>query len=316
RFSHTLFALPFALLAALMAWHIRWPLADWAEVVGEQMGHQAYYVFPFLFDWNELIGLLLCMVAGRSAAMAFNRLADRKFDTLNPRTADRHLPTRILSVRSVAIFSVGSSIAFVAGTLLFLPNPLPLTFAPWILMFLLGYSFAKRFTALSHFWLGTALGLAPVSAWIAIRGGAVIHDFHDIMPAIILGASIMFWVAGFDIIYSCQDVEFDRLQGLRSIPARYGVKAALAIAAVCHAGMVILLAIIPLVYPLMIGWIWWAGVAGIACLLIYEHRLVAPDDLTRVNLAFFNVNGVISVGLLIIGTAAMYFYTIPPTSAG
>lgn len=312
RFSHTLFALPFALLAALMAWRKsrgECMLANWAVDVADSVSHGiAADIVPRAdgwFRWQDLLGLLLCMVAGRSAAMAFNRLADREFDALNPRTAGRHLPTGTLSAASVSGFAAAASAAFVASTLIFLPNRLPLYFSIPALLFLFGYSYSKRFTWLSHFWLGGALGLAPVFAWIAIRGEIVMVNPWDLLPVVILGGAVKLWVAGFDIIYACQDVEFDRAQGLHSIPARVGVKAALRIAAACHFGMLVLLALVPLVYPLMSGWIWWAGVAGIAALLVYEHRLVSPDDLARVNVAFFNVNAVVSIGLLVVGTIAI-----------
>jgi len=277
RFSHTLFALPFALLAAAMAWS--------ANRQGDP---------PVSFRWQELAGILVCMVAARSAAMAFNRLADRKLDAANPRTETRHLPTGALSVTSVVLFTVISSLLFVAGTLLFLPgNPLPLYASVPVLLFLFAYSFTKRFTALSHFWLGAALMLAPVAAWVAIRAEIA-------WPPALLGLAVMLWVAGFDIIYACQDFQFDATMRLHSMPVRFGVAGALRLAAVCHFGMVLLLALLPLVFD-SFGPIYLAGVAAIAVLLIYEHRLVKPDDLTRVNRAFFNVNAVVSIGLLVIG---------------
>ncbi|MCX7424165.1 MAG: putative 4-hydroxybenzoate polyprenyltransferase [Planctomycetia bacterium] len=278
RFSHTLFALPFALLAAVMAW-----AANAAS--GETPAFRA----------RDLAGILVSMVTARSAAMAFNRLADRRLDALNPRTRSRHLPTGTLGVATVAVFTIACSLGFVAGTLLFLPrNPLPLYASAPVLLFLFGYSFAKRFTLLSHFWLGAALMLAPVAAWVAIRAEVA-------WPPVVLGAAVMLWVAGFDIIYACQDVEFDTQMRLRSIPARLGVTRALRIAATCHLGMVVLLVVLAVVYP-GFGWIYRAGVAAIGLLLVYEHALVRPDDLTRVNRAFFHVNAVVSLGLLVIGT--------------
>jgi 4-hydroxybenzoate polyprenyltransferase len=283
RFSHTLFALPFALLAAVMAW-----------------SRSARQDPPVEWRWNELLGILVCMVGARSAAMAFNRLADQRIDAENPRTAGRHLPSGILSRASVAAFAAFCSALFVGGTLLFLPNRLPLLLSLPVLLFLLGYSYAKRFTALAHFWLGAALMLAPVCAWIAIRGQAVMQSPADLLPAVVLGGAVLLWVAGFDMIYACQDAQFDRTHGLSSVPARWGVAWALRAAAVCHAGMIALLAVLPLVYN-RFGSIYWAGVAAVAVLLIYEHRLVRPDDLTRVNRAFFNVNAVVSIGLLLIG---------------
>jgi 4-hydroxybenzoate polyprenyltransferase len=330
RFSHTLFALPFALLATLLACRLLGAEAALKQGITQEADathvgmsrivasnpnlselRQAVHDFPavrrpvFVWPWVRILGVILCMVAGRSAAMAFNRLADRKIDALNPRTAQRHLPSGVLSVGSVAVFAAVSSAAFIASTLLFLPNRLPLYLSAPMLLFLLGYSYTKRFTMLAHFWLGGALGLAPIMAWIAIRGENVLANFWDLLPVIVLGGAVKMWVAGFDIIYACQDVEFDRAQNLHSIPARWGVKRALDMAATCHLLMVVLLLALPLVYPL-IGWLWWVGVAAIAVLLVYEHRLVKPHDLARVNMAFFNVNAVVSVGLLVVGVAAMW----------
>lgn len=283
RFSHTLFALPFALLAAVMAWTTT--TADGQSVP---------------FRWQHLLGILICMVGARSAAMAFNRLADRRIDAQNPRTMSRHLPAGTLSVASVVLFTIASSAVFIAGTLLFLPNRLPLYLAVPVLLFLLGYSLTKRFTSLAHFWLGAALMLAPVSAWIALRGQILILQPMDILPAVLLGAAVLSWVAGFDIIYACQDADFDRGAKLRSVPAAVGTAAALRIAAACHLVTLLLLAVLPLACPL--GWIYLTGVAAVAALLVYEHLLVRPNDLTRINAAFFNVNAVISIGLFIVGT--------------
>lgn len=285
RFSHTLFALPFALLAAVMAW-----------ALGARSTPRS------VPRWQDWLGIVLSMAAARSAAMAFNRLADRRVDALNPRTAGRHLPAGTLSAPAVALFAAGCSAAFVAATLLFLPNRLPLYLCLPVLAFLLGYSYAKRFTAAAHFWLGAALMLAPVSAWIALRGERVLADPADLLPAAILGGGVLLWVSGFDIIYACQDAEFDRRAGLRSVPARFGVPTALRLAAVLHLAMLGMLALLPLVFPLL-GWIYGAGVAAVAALLLYEHSLVRPDDLSRVNLAFFYVNAVVSVGLLAVAAA-------------
>ena len=283
RFSHTLFALPFALLAAVMAWTTQ-------TAGGEGV----------LFRWQHLLGILVCMVGARSAAMAFNRLADRRIDAANPRTKMRHLPAGTLSVASVVLFTIASSAVFIAGTLLFLPNRLPLYLAVPVLLFLLGYSLTKRFTSLAHFWLGAALMLAPVSAWIALRGEILMQQPLDILPAVILGGAVLSWVAGFDIIYACQDADFDRGAKLRSVPAAVGIPAALRIAAACHLTSLLLLLALPLVCPL--GWIYLAGIAAVAALLVYEHLLVRPTDLSRVNAAFFNVNAVISIGLFVVGT--------------
>lgn len=288
RFSHTLFALPFALLSAVMAW----TLGARSEP-------------PVSWQWQDLLGIVLCMVAARSAAMAFNRVADWRMDAENPRTSRRHIPAGALSVGSVAAFALVSSAVFVTSTLLFLPNRLPLYLALPVLAFLLGYSYTKRFTSAAHFWLGAALMLAPVSAWIALRGEQVLANPADLLPAVVLGSAVLLWVAGFDIIYACQDVEFDRQAGLHSVPARLGVAGALRLAAVCHLGMVLLLIALPFVYPLL-GWIYGLGVGAVAALLVYEHRLVRPDDLDRVNLAFFHVNAVVSIGLLLVTSLDLF----------
>jgi 4-hydroxybenzoate polyprenyltransferase len=277
RFSHTVFALPFALLAAVMAWV--------AGVRGQP---------PVGFRWQQFVGIVLCMVLARSAAMAFNRLADRELDAHNSRTAMRHLPAGRLSVRAVVSFALSCCVGFVAATLLFLPNRWPLYLSVPVLAFLLAYSYTKRFTALAHFWLGAALMLAPIAAWIAIRGEIA-------WPPVVLGGAVLLWVAGFDIIYACQDVDVDRRLGLYSVPARLGVPGALRLAAVCHALTVALLLALPLVYPYL-GPIYWSGVAAVGLLLLYEHSIVRPDDLTRVNVAFFNINAVISIGLLVVGS--------------
>ena len=289
RFSHTIFALPFALLAAVMAW--RAPAEDGA--VG--------------FIWIHLVGILVCMVGARSAAMAFNRLVDRFIDAENPRTAKRHLPAGELSVGSVVAFTVVSSLVFVAGTCFFLPNYLPLVVSIPVLFVLLGYSYTKRFTSLAHFWLGLALMLAPICAWLGVRGLVVIETPLDVMPAVVLGLAVLFWVSGFDMIYACQDFEYDREKKLNSIPVRLGVAGALRLAAICHAVMVALLVLIPLLHnwtgpELGLGWLYWVAVAGTAVLLAYEHSLVRADDLTRVNIAFFNVNAIVSMGLFVAGT--------------
>jgi 4-hydroxybenzoate polyprenyltransferase len=292
RFSHTLFALPFALLAAVMAWTTPLP------------GGQA----PPPVRWQHLVGILICMVGARSAAMAFNRLADQRIDAANPRTSGRHLPAGVLSAGSVVLFTILCGAIFIAGTLLFLPNWLPVVLAAPVLLFLLGYSYTKRFTALAHFWLGLALMLAPVCAWIALRGQWLLPDPADLLPAAILGAAVLTWVAGFDMIYACQDAAFDRQARLKSIPAALGVRGALRLAAVCHLFTVLLLAALPWVCPQVpLGWIYGLSIGAVGVLLVYEHALVRPDDLTRVNAAFFNVNVVISIGLFLVGTIDLVF---------
>src|SRR6516165_8879720 len=206
RFSHTIFALPFALSSAVLAWK--------SKAEG--------------FAWRDLLGVLLCMVFARSVAMAVNRLADRKIDAVNPRTTGRHLPSGLLTPATVVVFALVCAVGFFASTLLFWPNPWTLYLSVPVLLFVCAYSYAKRFTSLAHFWLGASLLLAPVGAWIAIRG------FDQIEIAVALGLAVLFWVAGFDILYACQDVDFDKKAGLFSVPARFGVPISLRIALVCH----------------------------------------------------------------------------------
>jgi 4-hydroxybenzoate polyprenyltransferase len=273
RFSHTVFALPFALLSAALAWRAT----------------------PF--RWQDLAGILLCMVFARSAAMAFNRLADRRLDAENPRTAGRHLPAGLLSVGTVWAFTGLCSLAFVGSTLLFLPNRWPLLLSVPVLVFLLGYSYAKRFTSWCHYWLAAALMLSPIAAWIAITGSLA-------RPPVLLAAAVFFWVGGFDILYACQDVEFDRARGLFSVPARFGVRNALRLAAASHA--LAAASLFGLWYAAGLGPVFLFGVVAVTLLLAYEHFLVRPDDLTRVNMAFFQVNAVISLGLLAVGLVDLW----------
>lgn len=270
RFSHTLFALPFALASAVLAWQ------------------------EARFQWPQLIGILLCMVLARSAAMGFNRLADRSFDAANPRTANRHLVTGRLSVGAVRLFTALCALGFVAATTIFYlndpPNPWPFRLALPVLGFIFAYSWTKRFTSLAHFWLGASLMLAPIAAWIAIRG------VSQLETPVILGLAVLFWVSGFDILYATQDVDFDRQARLHSVPARFGIRASLRIAAASHLLMLGALVGLYWVCPALDS-VYLVGLVGIAALLLYEHSLVRPDDLSRVNQAFFQVNGIISLGI-------------------
>jgi 4-hydroxybenzoate polyprenyltransferase len=272
RFSHTVFALPFALSSAALAWQ-------------EEPFHPL-----------DLAGILACMVLARSAAMAFNRLADRHHDADNPRTAGRHLPAGKLSVGVVWAFTLVCVIGFVASTLIFIhtsDNWWPLYLSGPVLLFICAYSYTKRFTSLAHFWLGASLFLAPVSAWIALRG------LEALTTPVVLGLAVLFWVAGFDILYACQDVDFDRKARLRSVPAALGVPGALRVALACHLIMVGLLLALFWVSP-HLGLIYLTGVILVALLIACEHWLVRPDDLSRVNQAFFQVNGIISIGLFLV----------------
>ena len=281
RFSHTLFALPFAFLSAIMAYSAS-PVA-----------------IPIV---RYFVGVLLCMVFARSAAMSFNRWADRKIDALNPRTSKRHLPDGRISPRAVLLFTIVCSVGFVASTCLFLPdNPIPVACSIPVLLFLLSYSYAKRWTAGAHFWLGISLMLAPIAAWVAI-----LPQFS--FAPIVLALAVLFWSSGFDIIYATQDHDFDVKMKLYSIPAKFGIVRSLLIAAACHILTLVLLYILPLVYSAF-GWIYYTGFAVITVMLIAEHIVIRPGkhangntiNLDRVNLSFFYLNAIISVGLLVIG---------------
>lgn len=264
KFQHSVFALPFALTATLLA--LRGTDLSGPDLV-----------------W-KLVWIIVAMVAARSAAMAFNRLIDAPMDALNPRTASRALPAGRLSKRFAAVFvSISAAVLVLAAWQL---NPLCLKLSPLALALALGYSYTKRFTALSHVVLGTVLGVAPAAAWIAVRG--------TLDPAILLLAlAVTLWTAGFDIIYSCQDVAFDRSAGLHSIPARLGVARALLVSRLLHVGMVVCL--LGMWLNMGLGLVALLGVVTMAGLLVYEQSLVSADDLSRVDAAFFTVNGWASV---------------------
>jgi len=267
KFSHTLFALPFALLAAFLAAE-GWPRP------------------------STLLKILAAMVGARSAAMAHNRLADRRLDAANPRTASRALPAGALSVGFVRAFLAGSVVLFVAAAASL--NRLTLLLSPVALGLLLAYSYTKRFTALSHLVLGLCLGIAPVGAWIAVRGS------FALLP-VLLGLAVLFWTAGFDVIYALQDESHDRSAGLHSIPARFGARAALWISAGFHAAMVVLLLA---VWRLAGGGaVFLAGIRATVAALVYQHAIVRPGDLSRVDAAFFTANGFVSVTLAACGIA-------------
>lgn len=280
KFSHTIFALPFALLAACLA-SVReggWRLVDF-------------------------IGILLCMVFARSAAMGFNRFADRELDARNPRTQTRAIPAGQLTAGQVLAFTIACSFAFIASTTIFWfradnPNPWPVILSVPVLLFVLGYSYAKRFTELAHVWLGVALALSPVAAWIAIRATLG-------LPPVLLALAVAFWVTGFDIIYACQDIEVDREQRLHSIPARFGYHGAMWIARLAHLLMLVSLACFGL-WTAELNLFFWLGYACVVILLITEHWLVRVRDLGRINLAFFQVNGIISAGLLAVTLIDLY----------
>ena len=228
------------------------------------------------------------MVGARSAAMAFNRIVDKRYDALNPRTAGRPLPQGVLDGGFVMAFVVATSaLFFLAAWML---NPLALILSPIALGVILLYSYTKRFTSLSHFFLGLSLAMAPMGGWVAVTARLD-------MPPLYLSAAVLLWVAGFDIIYACRDVEFDRQVGLYSLPSKLGLKRALFLSSLFHVGMMLLLARAFLLFPLSL--LSWSGLFVVAVALIYEHHLVSPNDLSRVNASFFALNGVISVALLL-----------------
>ena len=271
KFEHTVFALPFAVMSAFIA-------ADGVPSLAK-------------FSW-----ILVAMVGARSCAMAFNRLADAEFDSMNPRTATRAIPAGLITKSAVWIFTIAS-----AGLLVLAAwqlNPLAFALSPVALAVIMGYSYTKRFTALSHFWLGLSLSISPVGAWIAIQGSFA-------LPPIILCFVVLLWTAGFDIIYACQDVNFDRIHGLRSIPVKLGIRRSLWLSSALHVIAVLLLLGIPLLVEL--GAFYYIGVGIVVLIFIYEHAIVKPTDLSRVNLAFFTLNGTISLVLMALSIADILF---------
>ncbi len=269
KWEHSVFALPFALTGALLA-ASGWPSA------------------------RQLLFIVLCMVTARSAAMAFNRWADATLDAANPRTASRALPAGLLSRGFVGLFTIAMSVAFVLCALAL--NRLAFLLSPVALAVVLLYSYTKRFTRWSHLFLGLALGIAPAAAWIAIRG--------SLDPRIlVLTAAVLFWVAGFDVLYACQDMEHDRAAGLYSVPQSLGIHGAFWTARAMHLLMFALL--VALVHLFALGPVAWCGLAVVGALLLYEHLIVSPGDLRRLNAAFFTLNGVISIVFFVFMAAAV-----------
>jgi 4-hydroxybenzoate polyprenyltransferase len=264
KIQHTVFAMPFALMSAFLA-------ADGMPEI------------------DQLIWIVFCMVGARSAAMAFNRIFDAGFDALNPRTLERALPSGKVSVSSYWVFLIIASTLFIFSA--WMLNKLAFYLSPVALSIVFFYSLTKRFTAFSHFWLGFAISVAPVGAWIAIR-----EEISFV--SLLLGAAVTFWLIGFDILYSCMDVEADRVNRLHSIPERFGIERALKLAFAAHVLMIIFLFML-LDHAVPLGPLYLTGVLLVACLLIYEHSLVKKNDLSKVNKAFFNVNGFISIGLML-----------------
>jgi 4-hydroxybenzoate polyprenyltransferase len=272
KFEHSVFALPFALVGALLA----------ARAGGG------------LPTWRQILWIVVAMVGARSAAMTMNRIADVEYDRRNPRTARRALPAGELSLGFAWAFTaLASAVLVIAAWQL---NRLALELSPLALAILFFYSYTKRFTSWSHFVLGFCLGISPAAAWIAIRGSLDAR-------MLILCAAVTLWVGGFDVLYACQDVEFDRAAGLHSIPKKLGIAKALLVARAMHVVMVALLAWLAGSFHL--AWPAWAGIAVVAVLLAYEHSLVKPNDLSKMNAAFFAVNGYISLLFLLFWGAAV-----------
>ena len=263
KFEHTLFALPFAFLGAILA-------ANGLPTV------------------TQIVWITVAMVGARSAAMTFNRIADREIDAQNPRTANRELPSGKLSIGFAWAFLYLSIAIFLLAA--YSLNWLTFALSPVALLFVLGYSYAKRFTALSHFILGAALAISPSAAWIAVRG-----SLFDEVP-ILLSLFVLVWTAGFDVLYACQDIDFDRKAGLYSVPARAGVARALWMARIFHFQGFIVLIFLWIVTGL--SWLSLAGVIAVGTLLFYQHTLIKPNDLSRMNAAFFTTNAFVSVILL------------------
>jgi 4-hydroxybenzoate polyprenyltransferase len=275
KFEHTVFALPFALTGALLA---------------ARATHQPPRGWPTL---RQIVWIIVAMVAARSAAMTLNRIVDLRYDRENPRTRQRALATGALSLSFAWIFTLLAIVVFVVAA--WQLNPLALKLVPLALAILFFYSFTKRFTNWSHLFLGFALGISPAAAWIAITGGLDLR-------MLILCAAVTLWVGGFDVLYACQDIDYDRSAGLYSVPKRFGVANALVVARIMHVGVVGLLAWLAASFGL--PWPAWLGVAVVAALLAYEHSLVKADDLSKLDAAFFAMNGYISMSFLLFWGAA------------
>jgi 4-hydroxybenzoate polyprenyltransferase len=272
KFEHSVFALPFALTGALLA--ARFTSRGWPTL-------------------RQILWIIVAMVSARSAAMTINRIADLRFDRENPRTKMRALATGALSVTFAWIFTLVAIAVFVVAA--WQLNPLALKLSPVALAILFFYSFTKRFTNWSHLFLGFALGISPAAAWIAVTG-------HLDLRMLILCAAVTLWVGGFDVLYACQDVAFDQQAGLFSIPKQFGIGPALWIARVMHVGVVALLAWLAASFAL--PWPAWTGIAVVAALLTYEHSLVKANDLSKLDAAFFTMNGYISISFLLFWGAA------------
>jgi 4-hydroxybenzoate polyprenyltransferase len=284
KFSHTIFAMPFAMIGFFLG--IR-DLAELSDVkifrFLEKSMTEKTQIF-FYHKWYLFVLVLLCMVFARSAAMAFNRYLDRSFDAQNPRTAIREIPTGILKANNVLLFTIINCLLFIAST--FFINSICFYLSPVALLVILGYSYTKRFTPLCHLVLGLGLSLAPIGAYLAVTGR------FNILP-ILFSLAVIFWVSGFDIIYALQDEAFDKSNGLYSIPSKLGVEKALQVSELLH---FLSLACVILAGKLgHFSWLYWIGAIVFGGMLVYQHSIVKPNDLRRVNLAFMTANGIASV---------------------
>jgi 4-hydroxybenzoate polyprenyltransferase len=276
KFEHSIFALPFALTGALLAGRYGLPTPGWPTL-------------------RQILWIIVAMVGARSFAMTVNRIIDLRYDRLNPRTAKRALATGALTVPFAWCFAIGAAALLVLAA--WQLSALALALSPVALFILFLYSYTKRFTAWSHVVLGFCLGISPAAAWIAVTG-------HLDARMVILCAAVTLWVGGFDVLYACQDLEFDRAAGLYSVPKQFGIAAALLIARAMHVAMIALLIWLAASFHLL--WPAWAGIGVVAALLAYEHSLVRPDDLRRLDAAFFTVNGYISLLFLLFWGAAVW----------
>jgi len=276
KFEHTIFALPFAYLGMVLA-------------------ARAQHGWP---GFDKIIWITLAMAGARTLAMALNRLIDAGADALNPRTANRALPRRLLLPREMLLFALAAAVLLVVSA--WQLNPLCLKLVPVALVFLVGYSYTKRFTWLCHLALGLTDGIAPVGGWLAVNPS--LSPSNLLVPAL-LGLAVAFWVGGFDLIYACQDIAFDRAHGLYSVPARFGPARALQVSELAHGASVGLLAAAGA--ALGLGWPFWVGVGAAAWLLMWEHRLVRPDDFAYLDVAFFNINGYIAVSVFVCSLLAV-----------
>lgn len=297
KFAHTIFAMPFALIGFFLGINCLketpWTLKIQVSAMDKMTEKTALY---FKNDWYVFVLVILCMVFARSAAMAFNRYLDRKWDALNPRTAIREIPKGVITPKNALIFTIINCVLFIATT--FFINRICFFLSPVALAVVLGYSYTKRFTPLCHLVLGLGLSLAPIGAYLAVTG-----VFHWL--PVLFSLAVLFWVSGFDIIYALQDVEFDQSQQLYSIPTWLGKEKALRVSELLH--LLSAMAVVAAGTLGAFGWLYWIGVLIFGGCLIYQHSIVKPNDLRRVNIAFMTMNGIASVVFAAFVIADLFF---------